>query len=292
MTIRIKVPATTANIGPGFDSLGVAVNLYLTLDIIKPANTWYVHHDYGDTIPHNEQNFIVKTALKICASLPPHEIKVTSDIPLARGLGSSSSALLAGIALANVLGQLILTSQHILEKATQLEGHPDNVAPALLGGAVAAYYDNSTVYHASFDIDHSLRFVTFIPHYEMLTETARAALPASLSFQNSVQASAIANTLVAALTHHDLNTASRLMELDQFHEVYRQSMVPHLQEIRQVAHQLAIHGTFLSGAGPTTITVTTADKVAPLIQAINQLNLSGDIHVLQIDPLGLQITGE
>lgn len=104
--ITIKVPATSANIGPGFDSLGVALQLYLTLEIHEETATWIVDHDFSDTMPHDEKHFIVQTALSLSANIKPHHIIVTSDIPLARGLGSSSSALIAGLAMANILSEI------------------------------------------------------------------------------------------------------------------------------------------------------------------------------------------
>ncbi|GMA69118.1 homoserine kinase [Leuconostoc litchii] len=253
--IKITVPATSANIGPGFDSLGVALNLYLTLEIFEETVQWHVIHDYGTDMPDDENNFIVKTALSLAPNLTPHRIIVKSDIPLARGLGSSSSALLAGLAMANTLGKLNLTNERLLEKATVLEGHPDNVAPALFGGGVAAFYNGIQVFHAPLKLPQDINFVTFIPKYELLTAEARQALPAHMSFKDSVAASAISNTLTAALSVGDFNTARKLIEMDQFHEQARSHLAPHLEIIREVAHQLQIIGTYLSGAGPTIITL-------------------------------------
>ncbi|MEX0380644.1 homoserine kinase [Leuconostoc sp. MS02] len=290
--ITITVPATSANIGPGFDSLGVALQLYLTLEIHEETTTWLVDHDFENDMPHDERHFIVQTALSLSPTLKPHHIIVTSDIPLARGLGSSSSALLAGLAMANVLSQLNLSHDELLHQATILEGHPDNVAPALLGGGVAAYYDGARVFHAPLKVPKDVDFVTFIPSYELLTSAARSALPHSLSFQESVAASAISNTLVAALNANDLTTASALIEQDHFHENARATLVPHLAIIRQIAHKLNIVGTYLSGAGPTVMTIVPKDQTDSLVSALLAENLPGRVKILKQDLTGLKIMKE
>ncbi|QEA59734.1 homoserine kinase [Leuconostoc koreense] len=287
--IKITVPATSANIGPGFDSLGVALKLYLTLEVHEKTSEWQVIHDYGENMPSDMNNFIVKTAILLAPNLTPHRIVVKSDIPLARGLGSSSSALLAGLAMANVLADLGLSDDALLKQATTLEGHPDNVAPALLGGSVAAFYDGEQVYHAPLSLPKDINFLTFIPNYELLTTEARHALPANMTFKNSVAASAISNTLVAALTTGDFNTARVLIEKDQFHEQARAYLAPHLKIIRDAAHQLDIVGTYLSGAGPTVITLVPQNNAIKLLKKLTNMALPGKLLLLEPDYTGLQI---
>lgn len=290
--IKITVPATTANIGPGFDSLGVALNLYLTLNIYEATEQWLVEHDYQEDMPHDETNFIVKTALSLVPDLMPHRIRVSSDIPLARGLGSSSSALLAGLAMAKALAHLNIDNEELLDHATALEGHPDNVAPALFGSGVSAYYDGSRVYHAPLHLPRNINFVTFIPNYKLMTSNARKALPANLPFKTSTAASAISNTLIAALNVDDFNTARELIEKDLFHETARQHLVPELSTIRDIAHHLDIIGTYLSGAGPTIITIVPKKDTQQLIDALSAANLPGKILQLEPDFQGLSITTE
>ncbi|WP_421832780.1 homoserine kinase [Leuconostoc mesenteroides] len=288
--IKITVPATSANIGPGFDSLGVALKLYLTLEVYEETSEWQVIHDYGANMPSDVNNFIVKTALLLAPNLTPHRIVVKSDIPLARGLGSSSSALLAGLAMANVLADMRLSNDALLKQATALEGHPDNVAPALLGGSVAAFYDGEQVYHAPLSLPKDINFITFIPNYELLTTEARNALPAKMTFKDSVAASAISNTLTAALNAGDFNTARVLIEKDQFHEQARAHLAPHLKIIRDTAHQLEIIGTYLSGAGPTVITLVSKDNATKLLKVLTNMALTGKLLLLEPDYTGLQIT--
>lgn len=148
MSVKIIVPATSANIGPGFDSLGLAVTSYLTVTVTEEnVDAWYVDHNLGEKIPHDEENLIVKTALELVPDLQPLAIKVESDIPLTRGLGSSSSAIVAGLMLANHFGNLNLSKQELVQIATEIEGHPDNVAPAILGDfVIATYLDGEIMY--------------------------------------------------------------------------------------------------------------------------------------------------
>lgn len=290
--ITIKVPATSANIGPGFDSLGIALQTYLTLEIHEETAEWVVEHTMGAAIPHDATHFIVATARQLAPDLTPHRLVVKSDIPLARGLGSSSSALLAGLAMANELANLQLTADDLLTYATKLEGHPDNVAPALFGGGVAAYFDGQHVYHAPIHFPEDLQFVTYIPDTQLLTAAARAALPAQLDFKTSVAAGAIGNTLIAALNAHDFETAKHLIEADKFHESARQHLVPHLAQIRTLTHDLGIVGTYLSGAGPTVITVAPAQAAQKLLTALKAAGLPGTCQQLQLDTTGLTIQKE
>ena len=133
--MKIIVPATSANVGPGFDSVGVALSKYLEIQVLEPSDSWQVDHDLGEEIPSDERNLLIATALRVKGDLQPHHLKMVSDVPLARGLGSSSSVIVAGIELANQLGNLELTADQKLDIATEIEGHPDNVAPAIFGGS-------------------------------------------------------------------------------------------------------------------------------------------------------------
>lgn len=143
--MKIRVPATTANLGPGFDSFGLALNLYLEVEVLGESKTWEIEHDFTD-LPKDETNLIISTLLDLCPNLAPRKLKMITDIPTTRGLGSSSSAIVAGIELANQLGDLALTSEEKVKIANQIEGHPDNVAPAILGKFVVAKQINEDIY--------------------------------------------------------------------------------------------------------------------------------------------------
>lgn len=283
----ITVPATSANIGPGFDSVGVALSKYLNIRVLEPSDTWEVEHDFLD-IPSDETNLLITTALKISPDLPAHKIKVTSDIPLARGLGSSSSVIVAGIELANQLAHLQLTNQQKLDWATTVEGHPDNVAPAIFGNLVIASYVDRKV-EAVVALFPESDFVAFIPNYQLKTSDSRNVLPSELTYKEAVDASSIANVAIAALLQGDLLTAGKAIEADRFHEKYRQELVKEFREIKTLANQLGAYATYLSGAGPTVMTLITKEKSQELIKAISHLGFDGEVIKLDVDTKGVHV---
>lgn len=285
--MKIQVPASSANLGPGFDSIGMAVSLYLHLTVIGPSNEWRVDHQLGH-LPHDRQNMIIKTALKVAPDLTPHHLKVESAIPVTHGLGSSSSAIVAGIELSNQLAKLNLSDETKVEIASQIEGHPDNVAPAILGGLVVGteVNDHFTAVKAPlppFDL------VAYIPAYNLATKKARAALPAELTYHHATHASAVANTLVAALFKPDYALAGELMEADEFHEGYRAALVPELAKVRKIAHDHGAVATYLSGAGPTIMTLVAHDKATDLITALRDQHLNDRVEILHPDYAGVTV---
>lgn len=287
MNFEIRVPATSANLGPGFDSIGVAVSLYLKVRVLEETAVWQVEHQMGPEIPMDEHNLIVKTALQLAPQLKPHHLQVSSQIPLARGLGSSSSAIVAGIELANGLSQLGLSANEKLQIAVQTEGHPDNVAPAILGDLVISSYDQEQQTAVSIKAHFpEISLLAFVPPVELLTAESRKALPQTLDFKTAVHASGIGNTLVAALLTNDLDKVRQLIEQDEFHEKFRAELVPQLEQLRILGHQAKAIGTYLSGAGPTVMTLIQAKQKAALIQLIEKSQLSGKLYDLKVDRLG------
>lgn len=212
---------------------------------------------------------------------------MTSDIPLARGLGSSSSVIVAGIELANQLGKLDLSNETKLEIATEIEGHPDNVAPAIYGNLVVSSYLNHELNHVVADFPEA-SFVAFIPDYELKTSDSRGVLPDNLSYKEAVAASSVANVAVAALLTGDLETAGRAIEGDLFHERFRQPLVSEFSAIKAIGAQKGAYATYLSGAGPTVMLLTAKGQEAALKEAIDSLVLSGETHILSVDTKGVR----
>ncbi len=283
----IRVPATSANIGPGFDSLGIAISRYLDIHVLEESHQWVIEHDLGD-VPHDQENLLIQTALKIAPNIKTHRIKMVSEIPLARGLGSSSSVIVAGIELANQLADLKLSQERKLTIATQIEGHPDNVAPAIFGQMViASQFAGQLDYVKSAFPDVSL--IAFIPNYELKTSDSRGVLPQQLSYKQAVSASSIANVAIAALLTGDMEKAGRAIENDQFHEVYRQKLVKEFQEIKLVSKKNGAFATYLSGAGPTVVSLCPNQKATQLLEELTKLQLNGEICQLTIDNEGLRV---
>ncbi|SEF20077.1 homoserine kinase [Streptococcus gallolyticus] len=283
--MRITVPATSANVGPGFDSVGVAVSKYLTIEILEPSEKWEVLHDLGD-VPSDETNLLITTALQVKADLQPHRIKMVSDIPLARGLGSSSSVIVAGIELANQLAHLQLSADEKLVIATKIEGHPDNVAPAIFGNLVISSYVDEKVNSAVAAFPEA-SFVAFIPNYELKTSDSRNVLPNEFSYKEAVAASSIANVAIAALLTGDLEKAGKAIEADLFHERFRQKLVKEFAPIKEAAHEVSAYATYLSGAGPTIMSLAPKAKEAELVERLEGLALDGEVVALYVDTKGV-----
>lgn len=285
--MKIIVPATSANIGPGFDSVGVALSKYLSIEVLEKTDKWVVEHDL-EFVPNDERNLLIKTALKVSKNLQPHRVKMTSDIPLARGLGSSSSVIVAGIELANQLGQLNLSNEEKLQFATTFEGHPDNVAPAIFGNLVIASYVNKQVSAVVADFP-DVAFLAFIPNYQLRTSDSRNVLPNQLSHKKAVAASSIANVAIAALLKGDMVTAGRAIESDMFHEQFRQKLVPEFYPIKQLAREVGAYATYLSGAGPTVMTLLPKDQLDEMVEKLEAKQFDGQICPLTVDSQGICI---
>jgi len=211
-----------------------------------------------------------------------------SEIPLTRGLGSSSSVIVAGIELANQLRRLNLTDEEKVRIATEIEGHPDNVAPAVLGDFVIASFVERKVASVRCPFP-KVGIVGFVPDQQLLTSASRKALPAKLSFKEAVSASSIANVMVGAILSNDLKLAGQMMEKDLFHEKYRDSLVPHMKIIRELSRKFAAYATYLSGAGPTILTFLPLEKVKIFVDSLNQIEYSGTTEIFEIDRLGVKV---
>ena len=286
--MRITVPATSANVGPGFDSVGIAVSKYLTIDVLEAQENWWIEHDLGEEIPSDEENLLLQTALQVASDLPPHRLKMTSEVPLARGLGSSSSVIVAGIELANQLGKLSLSDEDKLEIATKIEGHPDNVAPAIFGNLVVASYVDQQTNHLVLPFPECA-LVAFVPNYELKTSDSRNVLPSEWTYKEAVAASSIANVAIAALAKGDLRVAGKAIEADRFHERYRQQLVVEFPHVKEVAHQHDAYATYLSGAGPTIMTLLPVEHAEAFAKDLKSKGLNGQVFSLNIDTTGVKV---
>ena len=286
--MRITVPATSANVGPGFDSVGIAVSKYLTIDVLEAQGNWWIEHDLGEEIPSDEENLLLQTALQVASDLPPHRLKMTSEVPLARGLGSSSSVIVAGIELANQLGNLCLSDEEKLEIATKIEGHPDNVAPAIFGNLVVASYVDQRTNHLVLPFPECA-LVAFVPNYELKTSDSRNVLPSEWTYKEAVAASSIANVAIAALAKGDLRIAGKAIEADRFHERYRQQLVAEFPQVKDLAHQHEAYATYLSGAGPTIMTLLPVEHAEVFAKDLESKDLNGQVFSLKIDTTGVKV---
>ena len=255
--IKVRVPATSANVGAGFDSLGLAVSLYNEFTFQEAPKLEIVSLDVS-LIPNCPSNLVYRSAKAVFDQLdiPMPGLRITQQnaIPMARGLGSSSSCIVAGILGANAMLGNKLTPRQMLTMATAIEGHPDNVTPAMLGGFVTSVFDEGQVYSVKKNIDTSLVFAAFIPNFKLLTEKARAALPQNVSHKDAVYNLSRAALATAAFCDGDyelLGVATK----DKLHQQYRLPLIPGGDEIFAMANDLGAYATYISGAGPTIMAV-------------------------------------
>ena len=233
MKIKVSVPATSANIGSGFDALGLAVTLYNTVTF-EESEVLDISSADGTRIPRGESNLVYRSAKglfeKVGKQIPPLKITQTNPIPMARGLGSSSACIIAGLLGANRMLGDVLNTQELLTLATSIEGHPDNVAPALLGGLTSSVFEDGKVYSVKRNVDETLCFAAIVPDYKLLTEAARAALPKEVSHKDAVYNLSRAALVPAAFCEgrHDLLA---IATEDKLHQPYRMPLMPGSKEV-------------------------------------------------------------
>lgn len=253
--VRVKVPASTANLGPGFDTLGMALDLYAWIEMsIAEETKIHLIGEQMDGIPTDKSNLIYEVAQMVFAKAgvehPELEISMYSDIPLTRGLGSSASAIVGALAAANALIGSPLTNDVLFQMATELEHHPDNVGAALFGGLVVAFWDGERAEYIRIEPDDRLEVLVAIPHFQLSTEKARNVLPREQSLTNAVFNVGHSSVLVAAFCTGRLDMIARAMK-DALHQPYRAALVPGLAKILAEATDHGALGVALSGAGPT-----------------------------------------
>lgn len=276
--LKLKVPASTANLGVGFDSIGMALDKYLEVEaLLSEDGQWHFEHigPHLKGLPNDEHHYITKIAQiatqKFERKMPALTLKMYSDIPLARGLGSSASALVTGLFLANYFANLKLSKYELLQLATEIEGHPDNVAPTIYGGLVLGVYDPEGKQTDVSYIDiPKVDVIATIPEYELSTKKAREVLPESLSLKEAVKYSAISNTMISALIQHNYELAGKMMMKDGFHEPYRQHLIPDFQEIKTLSLNHGAYATVISGAGPTVLTLIKKELSGKLVRELQE----------------------
>lgn len=258
--VCVRVPASTANLGPGFDSLGMALNLYAWLEMEFAEETEiHIYGDHMKGVPTDKTNLVYTVAQQVfaAAGLPEErELKISmySEIPLTRGLGSSASAIVAALAAANALADHRLSHDDLFQIATSIERHPDNVGASLFGGIVVAMWDGQRARHVRIEPHEDLEVLVVIPDFELKTTDARSVLPSEVALQDAVYNLSHSSVLVAALSTGRLDLISEAMR-DRLHQPYRASLVPGMADILEHATEHGALGTALSGAGPTLLTL-------------------------------------
>lgn len=275
---RVRVPASSANLGPGFDALGMALGIYLEcrFQASDRLRIRAVGRD-AELISTGEDNLIWQTALAVArdtrGTLPPVELEINNDIPIGKGLGSSAAALIAGVIIADRLLGLGWKPLRVLDEASRIEGHPDNVSACVLGSIVASAIDSGGVAHAvRLDLPASYGIAIVVPNFVVPTEEARGALPDSYSREETIFNVQRASLLIAALATGTTSAFPTALE-DRIHQPYRAHLVPGLDEILKLRAP-GLLGCALSGAGPSVLVFYErgSEQVCDLVRQIFALN--------------------
>jgi len=261
---RIMVPATSANIGSGFDSSGVALRLYNTVYLDEGNSVDILSLDDSAAVPRGAGNLIYRTANALFAKagmkLSGLTLRQRNNIPMTRGLGSSSACIVAGLLGANALMGGRYTRGELMDIAAGMEGHPDNVIPAFTGGfSTSVMGEGKRVVTTRFDIEQTLQFVAFVPPFELKTSVARDALPKTVSHADAVYNLSRSGLLTAAFASKDyrlLKEAAR----DRLHQPYRLSMIDGAAEVIEISESLGALAVYISGAGPTVMAIVSPDN--------------------------------
>ncbi len=263
--IKIRVPATSANMGAGFDSLGIALSLYNTVTVEEISRGIVIENKNAkEYIPTAENNLIYRAMKTVFEKVGYKEkgIKITqkSDIPMTRGLGSSSACVIAGMLGANAISGRQLPYSEILNLAAEMEGHPDNVTPALYGGFCVATKDGANVVSKSVKITKPLAFEIMVPDSYLLTKKSRITLPELVAHKDAVYNAG--NTALFALSlatgdFEKLKTAAR----DRLHQPYREVYIDNMKEIFDESYKNGAYAVWLSGSGPSIVAVYDKENI-------------------------------
>jgi homoserine kinase len=291
--VRVKVPATSANLGSGFDIFGLALQLYNTYTLTLTCEAgWSVSLPSDIDLPRDENNLVLRAAREVflrLGVLPPNlHLAQEIDIPLDRGLGSSASAIVGGLVAANMLTGSTLDSTTLLAIATEIEGHPDNVTPALMGGMTLCYATGAQPCYLALPIPQNVQIVVVIPDFEVSTSQARSVLPDQVSRSDVIFNGSRTALMVAALYQKRYDLLAEAMD-DRLHQPYRAALVPGMTEAIAAGYAANALGVALSGSGPSLIALTqheTSAVAAALSDAFVCQGIACETRILQPDTTG------
>ena len=296
-TIRVQVPASSANLGPGFDALALALGLHLKCTLRKSGQGFPIRvTGAGDSeIPCNESNLIWRAFLRFAVPERAEEnleLEIVNEIPLGRGLGSSAAAIVAGMALANEWLGLGRSRAQLIQAATEMEGHPDNVAAAVRGGlVVCCQTDDGSVLTANARFPKDVETVLVVPQYQLSTEAARAVLPALYSRQDAVFNLQRVALLLAALGEGRTELLAEALR-DRLHQPWRAPLLPGFAEILKLHNIPGLLGVALSGAGPAVVAFCRSRSLEAgeaIVACFRRQNIEATALRLPIDEHGLVV---
>ena len=299
-TIRVRVPGTSANCGPGFDAIGVACTIYNDLELTLKGEEGLVIEIEGEgaaNIPADERNIVlraIRTILKRAHredEVKGFHIRMTNHIPLSRGLGSSAAAIVAGLKAANALLGNRFSRRELLQMATNIEGHPDNVAPAIFGGFTISVVTRGRVECFSLMPRMPLKLVVAVPEFPLSTRLARSVLPEQVKMKDAAFNVSRAALLVAALTKGQPRFLRNAFA-DALHQPYREKLIPGMKDVFRAACRAGALGASLSGAGPCLIAYTLENEEAvgqAMVEAFQEHEIEAHALQLSLDAHGARI---
>lgn len=280
--VTLRIPATSANLGPGFDSIGCALSLYNTLTFERQTSG--VSIDGCPKEFRTPENLAAVAYNKALSELgiPFGGVKITirADVPVSRGLGSSAAMIVGGVTAAGLLNDRPLSKEEILKISLTLENHPDNLAPAIYGGLTASITEDGVPYTLPYQIHEKWHFTALIPDFKLSTETARACLPTSYSRADAVYNISHTSVLLKALEEGD-ETVLRIAAKDRLHEQYRSHLIKDYEAIKAAAKSLDA-AFYLSGAGPTLMYIS-GRAVAEELSKVLDGKTEADWKILPLD---------
>ncbi|MBQ3726043.1 MAG: homoserine kinase [Selenomonadaceae bacterium] len=299
----VRVPGTSANCGPGFDCLGLATTIYNYLDLTLLHGNKIVVEAAGEgaeNIPRGKRNLTWQAVQRFLQEVGRETdfkgaiIRTRNNVPISRGLGSSSTAIVGGLVAANEILGAPLTRQELLKLATELEGHPDNVAPALFGGFTVSVMDKGAVQTFSFQPRIKLKLIVAVPDFELSTRLARKVLPKNISMKDAIFNVSRASMLIAALVEGREDLLPLAFD-DALHQPYRKKLVPGMTEVFEAAKAAGALGAAISGAGSCLIAFTTTrsgleEKISSaMVEEFKAHGVKSKALILNVDKRGAQI---
>ncbi len=298
VSVKVRVPGTTANCGPGFDAVGIACTIYNELELVLSEEGRLVIEVMGEgqaTIPRDERNIVWQVMQsvfkKVGKSYKGIHIKMNNQIPLSRGLGSSAAAIVSGLVAANAATGDTLSKDELLDMATLIEGHPDNVAPALFGGITTSIMNEAKAHYLRFVPPTRLAMVVAIPEFNLSTHAARQVLPQTVPFKDAVFNISRTALTIGALCQGQFQHLRYALE-DKIHQPYRQHLIPGMQQVFAAALEKGAFGVALSGAGPCLIAFAQeqCEEIGSgMVEAFASSHIKARYLVLTIDTEGATI---
>lgn len=293
--VRVKVPATTANLGAGFDTFGLALTLYNEFEVEEADGVYIESYPKNEFIENPENNLFIKVVKYLCEAegrtFHGARLKQTVNIPVARGLGSSATAIVAGILTGFAVHKKPLTDEEFFKVAYLFEPHPDNLLPAWKGGFITALKTENKTYYSKMEFPEEIKAVVVIPDFELSTEKARSVLPAQVPLKDAIfnlQRSAL---FIRALQEKRYDLLKIAME-DKLHQPYRKNLIPNFDKVINNAYENGALGACLSGAGSTILALATEnfDKIGlSMVEAFKEVSINAQYKVLEVDTQGAKV---